>query len=208
MRLDPKDARSQQEKKKKNEKTKTTGWGHVYQDGLTKQIFYIQWISSSILVCLVGWTNLDSKVTYTEYWNVKSSLCSMEQTFSIMALITLLAGKFFAVWGCPEHCRMVTSTPGPYTLAINSTPECVWIFSRQMFPGRKEDTLIPTWESGAKKFTRGQGDCLLQEGTSLSLKSSVVAILWGTEMTVGTAAMELGYLNLRKMIKFSTARAM
>ena len=49
----------------------------------------------------------------------------MEQTFSIMALITLLGGKFFAVWGCPEHCMMVTSTPGPYTLAINSTPECV-----------------------------------------------------------------------------------
>ena len=44
----------------------------------------------------------------------------MEQTFSSMALLTPLAGKFFAVWDCAEHCRMVTSTPSPYTLAINS----------------------------------------------------------------------------------------
>lgn len=180
------------------------------------QVFWFAWLVEQ---------NLDSKVTYMEYWNVKNSLCSTEQTFSSMALLTPLAGKFFAVWGCAEHCRMVTSTPGPYTLAINSVPKCVWIFSREMFPGREEDTLIPMWESGVEKVIRGQGDCLLQEGledtaftrtmrntvrrgASLSLKRSVVAILWGTEMTVGTATMDLDYLNLMKMIQFSTARAM
>ena len=48
----------------------------------------------------------------------------------------------------------------------------------------------------------------VRRGASLSLKSSVVAIFWGTEMTVGTATMDLDYLNLMKMIQFSTARAM
>ena len=97
-------------------------------------------------------------------------------------------------------------------------------FQDKCFQKEEEDTLTPTSESGVEKVTRGQGDCLLQEGledtaftramrntvrrgVSLSLKSSVVAILCGTEMTVGTATMELGYLNLLKMIQFSTARA-
>ena len=42
----------------------------------------------------------------------------------------------------------------------------------------------------------------------VSLKSSVVVILCWTEMTVGIATMELGFLKLKKMIQFSTARVM
>ena len=101
-----------------------------------------------------------------------------------MALLTPLAGEFFAVWGCPEHCGMVTSTCSPYTLTINSVPECVWIFSRQMFPERGGGHTHPhvriwCWESyqrsGRLPPSGGsRGHCLHQGYEKYSQKGCLI----------------------------------
>ena len=47
---------------------------------------------------------------------------ALEQSFSNSAQWTFGAGSFFAVWGCPVHCRMYIGISGLYPVDASSTP--------------------------------------------------------------------------------------
>lgn len=99
---------------------------------------------------------------------MKEAPCySVDQGFTTLALLTLLAGKFLVrvilhIAGCltaslPLYTRCQQHSY-PCTLDANGIPKCVWISPRQMFLGGQDKIRI----TGVKEVIKRQGDWKLR----------------------------------------------